>query len=154
MTSGRQEWFSPSLSTPCGHPRNYSATPGTVMTSPMLLECTGTGRRHDRHCNTTPGTVTTSPMLLECTGTGRRHDHRCAAYGPPLMAPSNRPTGGSRTTNRYATTLEAAPVRAQDAPRRLDWNRIRHDGRQLHGTARHASTRRKIVRHTCKLLLP
>jgi hypothetical protein len=68
--------------------------------------------------------------------------------------PSNRPTGGGRTTNRYATTLEAAPVRAQDAPRRLDWSRIRQDSRQLCGTAHHASTCRKIVRHACKLLPP
>jgi hypothetical protein len=71
---------------------------------------------------------------------------------PPLTAPSNRPTGGGRTTNHYATTLEAAPVQAQDAPRRPDWGRIHQDGRQLRDTARHASTRRRIVRHTCKLL--
>jgi hypothetical protein len=93
-------------------------------------------------------------MLLECTGTRRRHDHHCAAYEPPLTAPSNRPTGGGRTTNQYAATLEAAPVRAQDAPRRLDWSRIRQDSRQLRGTAHHTSTRRKIVRHACKLLPP
>jgi hypothetical protein len=71
---------------------------------------------------------------------------------PSLTAPSNRPTGGGRTTNHYAATLEAALVRAQDTPRRLDWNRIRQDGRQLRGTARHTSTRRKIVQHACKLL--
>jgi hypothetical protein len=74
--------------------------------------------------------------------------------GPPLTAPSNRPTGGGRTTNHYATTLEASPVRAQDAPRRLDWSRIRQDGRQLRGTTRHASAHRKTVQHTCKLLPP
>jgi hypothetical protein len=33
---------------------------------------------------------------------------------------------------------------------RHDWNEIRQDGRQLHGTARHASTHRRIVRHACK----
>jgi hypothetical protein len=59
-----------------------------------------------------------------------------------------------RTTNHYAATLETAPIRAQDAPRCLDRSRICQDGRQLHGTARHASTRRKIVRHACKLLPP
>jgi hypothetical protein len=36
---------------------------------------------------------------------------------PPLTAPSNRPAGGGRTTNDYATALKAAPVRVQDAPR-------------------------------------
>jgi hypothetical protein len=98
-------------------------------------------------------TVTTSLMMLECTGTRRRHDRHCATYGAPV-APSNRHTGGGRTTNHYATTLEAAPVRAQDAPRYLDWSRIRKDGRQLRGTARHASAGRKIVQHACKLLPP
>jgi hypothetical protein len=73
---------------------------------------------------------------------------------PPLTAPSNRPASGGRTTNHYATPLEAAPVRAQDAPRRPDWSRIRQDGCQLRDTARHASTRRRIVRHACKLLPP
>jgi hypothetical protein len=71
----------------------------------------------------------------------------------PLTAPTNRPAGGSRTTNHYAATLEAAPVRAQDVPRCPDWSRIRQDGHQLRGTARHASTLRKIVWHACKLLL-
>jgi hypothetical protein len=62
--------------------------------------------------------------------------------------------GGGRTTNHYAATLDAASVRAQDAPRRLYRSRIRQDGRQLRGTTRHASTRRKIVQHACKLLPP
>jgi hypothetical protein len=73
---------------------------------------------------------------------------------PLLTAPLNRPTGGGRATNHYAATLEAAPVRAQDASRRPDWSKIHQDGRQLRGTARHASTRRKIVRRVCKLLPP
>jgi hypothetical protein len=45
-------------------------------------------------------------------------------------------------------------VRAQDAPRRPNRSGIRQDSRQLRGTARHASTRRRIVRHACKLLPP
>jgi hypothetical protein len=49
LTSGRREQSSPSLSTLCGHPRHCSATPGTVTTSPTLLERTGTGRRHSCH---------------------------------------------------------------------------------------------------------
>jgi hypothetical protein len=72
---------------------------------------------HPRHCSATPGTATTSPMLLERTGTGCRHARHCTPYGPPLTAPSNRPTDGGQTVNLYATTLKVAPVRAQDSPR-------------------------------------
>jgi hypothetical protein len=85
VTSGQRERSSPSLSTLCGHPHHCSATPGTAMTSPMLLECTGTGRRHANYCT---------------------------LYGSPLTTPSNRPAGGGRTASLYATTLEVAPVRA------------------------------------------
>jgi hypothetical protein len=49
---------------------------------------------------------------------------------------------GGRSTNRYTATLEAAPVRAQDAPRRLNGSGIRQDGRQLRSTVRHTSTHR------------
>jgi hypothetical protein len=127
MTSGRRERSSPSLSALCGHPR---------------------------HCSATPGTATTYPTLLECTGTGRRHDRHCATYGPPVDGTLEPARDGGRTINHYAATLEAAPVRAQDAPRRPDWSRIRQDDRQLRGTARHAFTSRRIVRHACKLLPP
>jgi hypothetical protein len=127
VTLGRRERSFPSLSTLCGHPRHCSAMPGTVMTSPMLLECTGTRRRHNRHC---------------------------AEYGPPVDGTLEPACGGGRTTNHYAATLEAAPVRAQDAPRHLHWSRICQDDHQLRGTAHHASTRRKIVWHACKLLPP
>jgi hypothetical protein len=127
VTSGQWERSSQSLSALCVHPRRCSATPGTATTSPTLLEHTGTGRRHARHCT---------------------------SYGPPLTAPSSRPTGGGRTANLYTATLEAAPVRAQDTPRRTNRSEIHQDGRQLRGTARHASTRRRTVRHACKLLPP
>jgi hypothetical protein len=103
--------------------------------------------RHAEHC----GDI---PMLLECTGTRRRHDRHCAAYGPPIDGTLDSARSGGRTTNHYAATLETAPVRAQDAPRRLDWNRIRQDDRQPRGTARHASTCRKIVWYACKLPPP
>jgi hypothetical protein len=43
----------------------------------------------------------------------------------------------------YATTLEAIPVWAQDAPRRPARSGIHQDNRLLHGTARHASTHRQ-----------
>jgi hypothetical protein len=127
VTSGQRERSSPSLSALCGH---------------------------HRHCSATPGTATTSPTLLERTGTGCRHACHCTSYGPPSTAPSSRPTGGGRTTSLYTTTLEAAPVRAQDSPRRPNRSEIRQDGRQLSGTARHAFTRRKTVWHACKLLSP
>jgi hypothetical protein len=61
---------------------------------------------------------------------------------------------GGQSTNRYTAALEAAPVRAQDAPRCLNRSGIRQDGRQLPSTARHTSTRRETVQHACKLLPP
>jgi hypothetical protein len=127
VTSGQRERSSPSLSALCGHPR---------------------------HCSATPGTATTSPTLLKRTGTGRRHDRHCTPYGPPLTAPSSRPTGGSRTANLYAATLEAAPVWAQDSSQRPYRSEIRQDGRQLRGTSSHSFTRRRTVRHACELLSP
>jgi hypothetical protein len=127
VTSGRWEQSSLSLSALCDHPR---------------------------HCNATPDTATTSPTLLKRTGTGRRHARHCTSYGLPSTVPSSRPAGGDRTGNLYATTLEAAPVRAQDSPRRPNRSEIRRDDRQLRGAARHAVARRRIVRHTCKLLSP
>jgi hypothetical protein len=127
VTSGRREQSSPSLSALCGHPR---------------------------HCSATPGTATTSPTLLERMGTGRRHAGHYTPYGPLSTPPSSQPMGGERTASLYATTLEVAPVWAQDSPRRPNRSKICQDGRQLRGTARHASTRRRIVWHACKLLPP
>jgi hypothetical protein len=127
VTSCQRERSSPSLSALCGHPRHYSITPGTAATSPMMLKRTGTGRRHARHC--------TSYDLLS-------------------MPPSSRPADGDQTANLCATTLEVALVRAQDSPRRPNMSEIRQDGRQLRGTAHHTLARRRILRHTCKLLSP
>jgi hypothetical protein len=127
MTSAQRERSSPSLSALCSHPR---------------------------HCSATPGTATTSPTLLKHTGTGRRPARHCTSYRSPLTAPSRRPTGGGRTANLCTTTLEAAPVWAQDSPRCPNRSEIRQDGHQLRGTTRHAFARRRIVRHACKLLSP
>jgi hypothetical protein len=127
VTLGRRERSSPSLSALCGHPR---------------------------HCNATPSTVATSPMLLRRTRTGHRHDRYCASYGLLSTTPSSQHEGGGRMNDPHATTLEAAPVRAQDSPRRPSKRKIRRDDRQLRGIARHAFTRRRIVRHACKLLSP
>jgi hypothetical protein len=123
MTSGRRERPSPSLSALCGHPH---------------------------HCSATPRTAATPPTLLGRTGAGRRHTCCYASYGPPWTTPSSLSVDDGQTANRYTATLEAAPVRAQGAPRRRDWDEIRQDGRQLRGTARHAYTRRRIVWHACK----
>jgi hypothetical protein len=127
VTSGRRDRSSPSLSTLCDH---------------------------TRHCRTTSGTVATSQRCWGARGQDIATTAIVPRTDPPSMAPSNRPTDGGRTTNHYAATLEAAPVQAYDAPRHPNRSRIRQDGRQLRGTARHASTRREIVRHTCKLLPP
>jgi hypothetical protein len=107
-----------------------------VRPSPPLL-------RHTAHCYNCSNTI-------KHAGTGHRHACHCTSYGPLSTAPSSPLAGGDRTVNHYASTLEVAPVRAQDAPRRRDWSEIRQDGRQLHGTARHIATRREIVRHAYK----
>jgi hypothetical protein len=127
VTSGRRDRSSPSLSALCGHPR---------------------------HCRTTPDTVTTSRRCWGVRGQDVATTATVPCTDPLSAAPSNRLTDGDRTTNHYAATLEATPVRAHDAPRRPGRGRIRQDGCQLHGTACHASTRREIVRHVCKLLPP
>jgi hypothetical protein len=127
VTSDQRERSSPSLFALCGHP------------------C---------HCNATPGTAAPSPTPLRRTGTRHRHARYCASYGLLSTTPSSQHAGSGRMSNLHATTLEAAPVQAQDPPRRPNRSKIRRDSRQLRSTARRASTRRKIVRHTCKLLSP
>jgi hypothetical protein len=107
-----------------------------------------------RHYSATPGTAVPSPTLLRRAGTGHRQARHCASYDLPSTPPSSQPAGNGRTSNLYATTLEVAPVRAQDSPRRPNGSKIRRDDRQLRGTARHAFTHRRIVRHACKLLSP
>jgi hypothetical protein len=98
--------------------------------------------------------VANIPTLLGRAGTRHRHNGHCATYGPPINGTLELAHHGGRSTNYCTDALEAAPVRAQDAPRRLNGSGIRKDGRQLYGTARHTATRRKIVRHACRLLLP
>jgi hypothetical protein len=89
MTYGRRERSSPSLSALCGHPR---------------------------HCNAAPGTAAPPPTLLRRTGTGHRHARQCASYGLPSTAPLSWIAGSGWTSTLYATTLEAALVRAQNLP--------------------------------------
>jgi hypothetical protein len=89
MTSGRREQSPPSLSALCGHPHP---------------------------CSATPRTTATTPALLKRAGTGHRHAYRCTSYGPPSTTPLSLSADEDRAANHYASTLEAAPVRAQDAP--------------------------------------
>jgi hypothetical protein len=127
VTSGQRDRSSPSLSTLCGHPRPCSATPRTAATTLALLERTGVGHRHAR---------------------------RCTPYGSTVNGTLESAHYGSQAANRCTTTLEVAPVRAQDAPRRLNRSRNRQDGHQLHSAARHTAIYREIVRHACKLPSP
>jgi hypothetical protein len=110
-----------------------------VRPSPPLLH-------HAGHCDNIP-------TLLRRAGTRRRHNYHCARTGPVSGTLESAHCGG-QSTNRHTATLEAAPVRAQDAPRRLNRSGIRQDGRQLRSTARHTSMRRETIRHACKLLPP
>jgi hypothetical protein len=105
-----------------------------VRPSPPLL-------RHAAHCYNYSGAV-------EHAGTGRRHACYCTAYGSSSTAPSSPPEDAP--VNHHASTLEVAPVQAQDAPQRRDWSKIRQDGRQLHDTVCHTTTRSEIVWHACK----
>jgi hypothetical protein len=102
---------------------------------------------HAGHCDDIP-------TLLGRAGTRRRHNGHCATYGPLVNGTLESAHYGGQSTKHYTATLEAAPVQAQDPPQRLNRSRIRQDGRQLCGTALHASTRRNTVRHACKLLPP
>jgi hypothetical protein len=93
-------------------------------------------------------------MLLGRAGTRHRHNGQCATYGLPVDGTLELAHHGGQSTNRHAAALEAAPVRAQDAPRCLDKSGIRQDGRQLYGIIRHTATHRKIVRHAYKSSSP
>jgi hypothetical protein len=73
---------------------------------------------HLRCCATIAGTAAASPTLWE-PGTTRHHHARCcASYGLPSAAPSSQLTDGDQTGNSHTATLEAAPGRVQDSPRR------------------------------------
>jgi hypothetical protein len=77
-------------------------------------------------------------------GSVRRRDDATAAtvplYGLTSTRPPNPHTGGRRTGDPYAATLEAAPGRAQDAPRRPARSKIRQVGRLLRDAVHHTST--------------
>jgi hypothetical protein len=64
------------------------------------------------------------PALLGCTGTGHRHNDHCVTYELPVNGALELSHHGDRSTNYCAAALEVAPVRAQDAPRRLNGSEI------------------------------
>jgi hypothetical protein len=68
---------------------------------------------------------------------------------PPLTAPSNRPAGGGRTTNHYATTLEHRT--RHDAPTGAGFARTAVNSMALYAMPLHVG---EIVRHACKVLPP
>jgi hypothetical protein len=94
------------------------------------------------------------PVLLGRTGTRHRHKAHCVTYGLPVNGTLELAHHIGRSTNHCATALEIAPLRAQDAPRRLNRSRIRQDGRHLHSSIRHTATRIEIVQRACKLFPP
>jgi hypothetical protein len=94
------------------------------------------------------------PAPLERAETRHCHNDHCATYGLPVNDTLELAYHGGRSTNYYAATLEAAPVRAQDAPRRLNESGIRQDGRQFHRIVRHTVTLIEIVLRAYKLLPP
>jgi hypothetical protein len=98
-------------------------------------------QRHAAHCYD-------GSDAIEHAGTGHRHACYCTSYESLSTTPSSPPEGAP--VNHHASTLEVAPVQAQDTPRRRDWSRIRQDGHQLYDTVRHTATRIEIVRHVCQ----
>jgi hypothetical protein len=89
VTSGQRERSPPSPSALCDRPRRRNAIPATAPPCPTLWKHAATGHRHATHC---------------------------ASYGLMSMAPSNPHADGPRTSNLYATPLEAAPGDAQGTP--------------------------------------
>jgi hypothetical protein len=127
MTSGRRDRSSLSLSALCGHAR---------------------------HCRTMPDTVETSQRVWDIRGQDIATTATVPRTGPPSTAPSNRPTTAAGQPTATPPPSKPLLYDRRNAPRRLNRSGIRQDGRQLRSPVRHNSTRREIVRHACKLLLP
>jgi hypothetical protein len=118
----------------------FSVAVNPVRQSPPL-------QHHAGYCDDIPNAVGTRED-------GRRHARRCASYGLPLTAPSSRPTGGGRTTNLCATTLEAALYghrTRHGAPAGARFAKIAIYSMALYATPLHIG---EIVWHSCKLLSP
>jgi hypothetical protein len=103
-------------------------------------------QRHSGHCSAILDVVKahgdrTSPRLLLCL------------VRPPVNG-TLEPARGRRPDKQPLHHHPRSCSCTGTAPRRPKRSKIRQDGRQLRGTARHASTLRRIVRHACKLLSP
>jgi hypothetical protein len=118
------------------HDARPAAAPSPSLSTPCGRPC---------HCRATPRTTTTTPALLSTRG----RDAATPATVPRTGHCQRPPRALSESLHHYASTLEAAPVRAQGAPRRCDWSKIRQDGHQLYDTVRHTATHVEIVRHAC-----
>jgi hypothetical protein len=104
------EWKTNDYSTPAQDYAVTSGQRGRSPPSPLALS------DHPRHRDAIPATASPSPTLWKRAVTGRRHAGYCASHGLTSTAPSSPHAGGHRTGDPYATTLEAAPGRTQDAP--------------------------------------
>jgi hypothetical protein len=104
-------------------------------------------QRHAAHCNDIPDTVgahgdRTSPCLA-----------LCLVWTPVdgTLKPVRRWRPDGQPLRRHPRSRSCLGIGRATTP----WlDEIRQDGRQLRRTARHAFTRRRIVRHTCKLPPP
>jgi hypothetical protein len=114
--------------------------------SPSLSTLCG----HPRHRRTTLATVTTSRCCWSARGQDVATTATVPRTGPPSTAPSNRPAAaaGRPTT----TPPPSKPLRYEYSTRRDATGA--GFASQLRCTTHHASTRREIVRHACKLLPP
>jgi hypothetical protein len=75
-----------------------------------------------------PDTVATSQRCWDVRGQDIATTAIVPRTGPRQRHPRTGPPR-RQSTNRYTVALEAAPVRAQDAPLRLNGSGIRQDGR-------------------------
>jgi hypothetical protein len=108
---------------------------------------------HPRHRDAIPATASPSPTLWKRAATGHRHAGYCASYDLMSTTPSSPHADGHQTGDLYAATLEAAPGRAQDAPRRPARSKIRRTAvysMALYAMPPHVD---KIVRHDVNCLL-
>jgi hypothetical protein len=93
--------------------RDGALTSGQWERSPLLPS---TLCDHPRHRDAIPATASPYPMLWKHAATGHRHTSHYALYGLMSMAPSSPHADNPRTSNLYATRLEATPRQAQDTP--------------------------------------
>jgi hypothetical protein len=89
ITPGQWERSPPSPSALCDHPHHHDAIPATASPYPTLWKHATKGHRHASHR---------------------------ALYDLMSTTPSNPHADGPRTSNLYATPLEATPGRTQDTP--------------------------------------